>query len=155
MSEPQRQIDTRPPRGHIEVRDFALSYETIEGSVEAVSNTQIHVQPGEFVSIVGPSGCGKSTLLNAVAGFLRPTSGSVAEQVHQQFPDLPSTTLIAAIGPRTAKDARRAGLNVDVIADAQTVDALIDAVARFSLPHAADEFAPKTGVIPQLRSDRG
>ncbi|WP_214467721.1 uroporphyrinogen-III synthase [Microbacterium flavescens] len=83
------------------------------------------------------------------------TSGSVAEQVHLQFPDVPPTTLIAAIGPRTAKDARRAGLNVDVVADAQTVDALIDAVARFSLPHAEDEFAPRTGVIPQLRSDRG
>jgi uroporphyrinogen-III synthase len=70
------------------------------------------------------------------------TSGSVAEQVHAQFPEVPSSTLIAAIGPRTAKDARRAGLSVDVIADAQTVDALIDAVARFPLPHAADEFAP-------------
>jgi uroporphyrinogen-III synthase len=80
------------------------------------------------------------------------TSGSVAEQVHAQFPLIPPTTLIAAIGPRTAKDARRAGLEVDVIADAQTVDALIDAVARFSLPHAADEFAPKTGVLPMLRS---
>ncbi|MCW5702165.1 MAG: ABC transporter ATP-binding protein [Xanthobacteraceae bacterium] len=71
------QIDTRPPRGRIEVDNFSLSYETIEGPVEAVSNTRIHVNPGEFVSIVGPSGCGKSTLLNAVAGFLKPTTGSV------------------------------------------------------------------------------
>jgi NitT/TauT family transport system ATP-binding protein len=72
-----KQAETRPPRGHIVVRDFSLSYETIEGAVEAVSNTQIHVNPGEFVSIVGPSGCGKSTLLNAVAGFLKPTTGTV------------------------------------------------------------------------------
>ncbi|HWI30892.1 MAG TPA: uroporphyrinogen-III synthase [Microbacterium sp.] len=68
------------------------------------------------------------------------TSGSVAEQVYAQFPDIPPTTVIAAIGPRTAKDARRAGLSVDVIADRQTVDALIDAVSQFKLPHAADEF---------------
>lgn len=70
------------------------------------------------------------------------TSGSVAEQVSSQFPDIPDTTVIAAIGPRTAKDAKRAGLDVDVVADAQTVDALIDAVGRFALPHAIDEFAP-------------
>ena len=70
------------------------------------------------------------------------TSGSVAEQVHEQFRDIPETTVIAAIGPRTAKDARRAGLSVDVIAETQTVDALIRAVAGFTLPHAADEFAP-------------
>lgn len=86
------------------------------------------------------------------------TSGSVAQQVQQQFPEVPPTTLIAAIGPRTAKDAREAGLDVDVIADTQTVDALIDAVARFSLPHAADEFAPETGVLPRIdglpRDDR-
>lgn len=70
------------------------------------------------------------------------TSGSVAEQVREQFPDIPDTTLLAAIGPRTAKDARRAGLSVSIVADRQTVDALIDAVSRFTLPHAADEFAP-------------
>ena len=64
-------------KGYVEVKDFSLSYETIDGSVEAVTNTQIHVHPGEFVSIVGPSGCGKSTLLNAVAGFLKPTTGTV------------------------------------------------------------------------------
>jgi uroporphyrinogen-III synthase len=70
------------------------------------------------------------------------TSGSVAEQVQAQFPEIPESTVIAAIGPRTAKDARRAGLSVDVIADQQTVDSLIDAVARFPLPQSADELQP-------------
>lgn len=68
------------------------------------------------------------------------TSGSVAEQVHEQFPEIPDTTLVAAIGPRTAGDAQRVGLGVDVVADQQTVDALIDAVSRFPLPHATDEY---------------
>ncbi|GJD58279.1 ABC transporter ATP-binding protein [Methylobacterium dankookense] len=66
-----------PSRGRIEVRDFCLRYETLEGSVEAVSDAALTVEPGEFVSIIGPSGCGKSTLLNALAGFLTPSSGSV------------------------------------------------------------------------------
>ncbi|MFD5214420.1 uroporphyrinogen-III synthase [Microbacterium sp. NPDC058345] len=70
------------------------------------------------------------------------TSGSVAQQVREQFPDIPDTTLLAAIGPRTAKDARKAGLPVSVVADKQTVDALIETVSKFTLPHAADEFAP-------------
>lgn len=70
------------------------------------------------------------------------TSGSVAEQVHLQFPEIPEGTVIAAIGPRTAKDARRAGLDVDVVAEHQTVSALIDAVSQLALPHAADEFSP-------------
>ena len=70
------------------------------------------------------------------------TSGSVAEQVYLQFPQIPSGTVIAAIGPRTARDARQAGLDVDVIADKQTTDALIEAVSHFALPHASDEFQP-------------
>jgi NitT/TauT family transport system ATP-binding protein len=72
-----RTAEAAASKGHVEVRNFSLSYETIAGSVEAVTDTRIHVQPGEFVSIVGPSGCGKSTLLNAVAGFLKPTTGTV------------------------------------------------------------------------------
>lgn len=70
------------------------------------------------------------------------TSGSVAEQVREQFPSIPDATLLAAIGPRTASDARKAGLPITVVADRQTVDALIDTVSHFTLPHSADEFAP-------------
>jgi NitT/TauT family transport system ATP-binding protein len=65
-------------QGKVTVTDFSLSYDTLEGPVEAVCDASIRVDPGEFVSIIGPSGCGKSTLLNAVAGFLKPTHGTVA-----------------------------------------------------------------------------
>lgn len=45
--------------------------------VEAVRDVSFEVAANEFVAIIGPSGCGKSTFLNMVAGFMRPTAGSV------------------------------------------------------------------------------
>ncbi|MGO3885556.1 MAG: uroporphyrinogen-III synthase, partial [Mycetocola sp.] len=58
------------------------------------------------------------------------TSGSVAEQVAAQFGELPESTLIAAIGPRTKRDAEDAGLAVHVVSPEQTVTALLDAIAE-------------------------
>lgn len=40
-------------------------------------NIQFSIQKGDFVSLLGPSGCGKTTLLRLVAGFEKPSSGSV------------------------------------------------------------------------------
>lgn len=57
------------------------------------------------------------------------TSGSVAEQVQLQLGPIPESTLVAAIGPRTARDARSVGLRVDIVADERTAASLIDAVA--------------------------
>ncbi len=48
------------------------------GTLQAVSNLNLSIEEGEFVSIIGPSGCGKSTLLRILGGLLAPSSGSVA-----------------------------------------------------------------------------
>jgi uroporphyrinogen-III synthase len=69
------------------------------------------------------------------------TSGSVAEQVRSQFPEIPESTVIAAIGPRTARDARGYGLRVDVVAEQQTVDSLIEAIVSVALSRNRDEDA--------------
>ena len=42
-----------------------------------LEDIDINIEEGEFVSIIGPSGCGKTTILNLLAGFERPTKGSV------------------------------------------------------------------------------
>jgi uroporphyrinogen-III synthase len=56
------------------------------------------------------------------------TSGSVAEQVQKQLGPIPESTLVAAIGPQTAKDARAVGLRVDVVAEERSAASLIAAV---------------------------
>jgi putative spermidine/putrescine transport system ATP-binding protein len=44
----------------------------------AVQDFSLAAERGEFVSFLGPSGCGKTTTLRMIAGFEKPTSGSIS-----------------------------------------------------------------------------
>jgi NitT/TauT family transport system ATP-binding protein len=47
------------------------------GEVQALSEIDLSIAAGEFVSIVGPSGCGKSTLLMLISGLIPATTGTI------------------------------------------------------------------------------
>jgi len=65
------------PEATIEVKGLSLSFDTADGPVQALSNVDLRIARGEFVSFIGPSGCGKTTLLRAVADLETPTAGSI------------------------------------------------------------------------------
>jgi NitT/TauT family transport system ATP-binding protein len=69
----------KPPAADaaIEISGLSLSFNTADGPVQALSDINLKVARGEFVSFIGPSGCGKTTLLRAVADLESPTSGTI------------------------------------------------------------------------------
>jgi putative ABC transport system ATP-binding protein len=52
-------------------------YKLGERQVRALSNVNIEIEKGDFVSIMGPSGSGKTTLLNVLGCLDKPTQGKV------------------------------------------------------------------------------
>lgn len=61
----------------IDMRDLSLTFETADAPVVALSNVNLQIKAGEFVSLIGPSGCGKTTLMRVMADLERPTGGQI------------------------------------------------------------------------------
>ena len=61
----------------IEVRGAEMRFDTKKGSFHALTDINLSIAQGEFVTLIGHSGCGKSTLLNLLAGLTRATDGAL------------------------------------------------------------------------------
>lgn len=57
----------------LEVKNLTAGY----GDIPVLRNVSLKVAPGEILLIGGENGAGKSTLMRAIAGFNKPSSGSV------------------------------------------------------------------------------
>jgi len=77
----------------IALRAVTKRYRTARGGdLQALSEIDLSIDAGEFVSIVGPSGCGKSTLLMLVAGLIPPSTGAI---------EIDARAVKGAVGRRT------------------------------------------------------
>ncbi len=61
----------------IKAEGLGLTFSTEDGPVHALTNVDLTIGKGDFVSFIGPSGCGKTTFLRVIADLERPTSGSI------------------------------------------------------------------------------
>ncbi len=61
----------------VSVRRASVVYASGDTPVHALSEVDLHVAQGEFVSLIGPSGCGKTTLLRVIADLEPISSGQV------------------------------------------------------------------------------
>jgi spermidine/putrescine transport system ATP-binding protein len=69
MGEPMRETDTA-----------SVALERVSkrfGELLAVDDLNLDLASGEFFTLLGPSGCGKTTTLRMIAGFERPSEGSI------------------------------------------------------------------------------
>jgi branched-chain amino acid transport system ATP-binding protein len=57
----------------LEVRNASRHF----GSLVAVNNVSLLVEPGELRAVIGPNGAGKTTFFNLISGFFPPTSGTI------------------------------------------------------------------------------
>jgi len=61
----------------IHLENIQKIYQTRNIETIALDQVNLHIEKGEFVSVMGPSGCGKSTLLNIIGLLDQPTEGYV------------------------------------------------------------------------------
>ncbi len=61
----------------VELTGVSKHFDTRKGRFQALSNVNLSIARGEFVSLIGHSGCGKSTVLNLIAGLLEASEGGL------------------------------------------------------------------------------
>jgi len=74
----------------LSVKDLQVNY----GGIEAVKGISFDVPQGEIVTLIGANGAGKSTTLKAIAGLVKPHSGSISFN-GEELTDKDTTTIVS------------------------------------------------------------
>jgi len=77
MPAPERTTAAPSPQPAVSVQRASVVYPSADAPVHALSDIDLTIGQGEFVSLIGPSGCGKTTLLRVIADLEPITSGTV------------------------------------------------------------------------------
>jgi NitT/TauT family transport system ATP-binding protein len=78
----------------VQVRNASVIYQTSDQPVHALSDIDLDIAQGEFISLIGPSGCGKTTLMRVIADLEQISAGEV---------------LVNGVSPHDARLARAYG----------------------------------------------
>lgn len=120
------------PSGAVLVPQSETAIGSLASGLASLNVNTEYVTAYRTIGVEVPSDVAEDVASGAIGGVLI-TSGSVARQIEAQLAPLPQTTLVVAIGPRTAFDARAAGITVNVIAEERTAEALVDGLVEASL----------------------
>lgn len=120
------------PSGAVLVPHSEGADDALETGLTSLGVSAEFVTAYRTVGVSVPHEVAEDVASGAIGGILI-TSVSVARQVQQQLAPLPVGTVVVAIGPFTAFEARAAGITVDVIAESRTAEALVDALIESSI----------------------
>jgi NitT/TauT family transport system ATP-binding protein len=128
----------------IEVQHVDYAFGMNMSGLPVLSDVDLAIPDGTFVSIVGPSGCGKTTLLRLMHGVLQPSSGRV--EIDGREVDRPSADRAMVFQDfdllpwRTALDNVRFGLEVQGVPRKHQISLASDALERVGLSAFAHHF---------------
>jgi putative spermidine/putrescine transport system ATP-binding protein len=129
--------------GFLDIENVQKSY----GSNAVVRNVNLSIARGEFVSFLGPSGCGKTTTLRMIAGFERPSAGTVridGKDVTDLHPNQRNVGMVFqayALFPNLTVAGNIAfGLKVAGRPKAEIDARVAEMLAMIKLPHLGDRY---------------
>ena len=93
----------------LSVKDLQVNY----GGIEAVKGISFDVEEGKIVTLIGANGAGKSTTLKAIAGLVKPRSGSITFNGKELLGT--DTTSIVSQGITLVPEGRRVFADLTVL----------------------------------------
>jgi putative ABC transport system ATP-binding protein len=137
----------------IELIDISKVFRNKEVETKALSNINLSVSDGEFVSIMGPSGCGKTSLLNIIGLIDAPTNGKymldgklvsdIAERNRTELRKYNFAFIFQSfnlIDDLTVRENIELPLVYQKIAETERLKSVDQILERFNLKHRANYF---------------